>query len=83
MSNGKRTWNETMFFNPLVLGWDYVHSNCCEANFIKGDLKMKIKKRRDRIYFTQGENEILAYCLPKTQLEFYILQKRIDDGINT
>ena len=62
-----KVWNETI--------------PCCEADFKKGDIVMKIAKEKNRIRFFKDKEEVLIYSLPETQLEFFILQQQLD-GIN-
>lgn len=67
-------WNETIPFNPLLMGWEFVKACCCEADFVKGDLKMKIAVKKDRLkVFDSEKNVILVYRVPKSQYEFYVL----------
>lgn len=71
-------WNETIPFNPTLLGWDFVKACCCEADFVKGDLKMKVAKGKNRLrVFNKDKEEILTYCMPENQYEFFVLQNSI------
>lgn len=78
-----KVWNETIPFNPLKFGWQFVKACCCEADFVKGDVKMKVGKEKNRVKFYSKESKepFLVYAMPETQLEFYILQT-LADGIN-
>ncbi len=76
-----KVWNETIPFNPLRFGWQFLKACCCEADFKKGDIVMKIAKEKNRIRFFKDKEEVLIYSLPETQLEFFILQQQLD-GIN-
>ena len=78
-----KVWNETIPFNPLVFGWHFVKACCCEADFIKGDIKMKIAKDKNRVRSSKDKEEILTYSLPQSQTEFFILQTQSElDGIH-
>lgn len=77
-------WNESIPFNPLLLNWMFIKACCCEADFTKGCVKMKIAKKKNRVrFFIIGEKKpFLTSCLPETQLEFSILENKAN-GINT
>lgn len=78
-----KVWNETIPFNPLKFGWQFIKACCCEADFTKGGIKMKVCKGKNRVkFYNDGVKEpFLVYYMPETQLEFYILQTQAD-GIN-
>ena len=41
-----KVWNETIPFNPTLFGWDFVKACCCEADFVNGEMKMKVAKQK-------------------------------------
>lgn len=73
-----KVWNETIPFNPLCFEWQFIKSCCCEADFEKDGIKMKVAKEKNRVRFFKEKQEILTYSLPQSQLEFFILQQHLD-----
>lgn len=63
-------------FNPLLDGWQYLKTNCCEAHFEKNDVVLKAGKRM--VFEHKGEI-VKVSALPKNQLEFLI--KTYNNGI--
>lgn len=74
---GGEVWNETIPFNPLCFGWEFEKACCCEADFVRGELKMKVAKEKNRLRVFKGKEEILTYKLPQSQMEFFILQNNL------
>ena len=72
-----RVWNETIPFHPLQFGWTFVKACCCEADFTKGIYKMKVAKGKNRLRVFAEEKEVLTYTIPESQMEFFILQNRL------
>jgi hypothetical protein len=73
-----KVWNETIPFNPTLFGWDFVKACCCEADFVRGEMKMKVAKQKDRLrVFDKDKKEILTYRMPQSQMEFFILQNTL------
>lgn len=56
-------------FNPLLAGWQYLKTNCCEAHFEKDGVVIKAGKK---MVFEKDGDVIKVSALPKSQLEFLI-----------
>jgi hypothetical protein len=69
--------NVELPFNPLLAGWRYIKTNCCEAHFEKDDV---VIKAGERMVFEHNGQVVKVSALPKNQLQFLI--KTQNNGIN-
>ena len=65
----------TLPFNPVLCGWKYVGTNCCEVHFLKDGIRAMVGKH---LVFKKGINLVKVCGLPENQLQFLIKS----DGIN-
>lgn len=59
----------TLSFNPLLAGWKYAYTNCCEVHFTKDGVRAMVGKH---MVFKKGINVLRVCAVPENQLQFLI-----------
>lgn len=73
---GEVAKEETLPFNPIADGWNYIGACCCEINFEKDGIKIKANSEYKTLKvfkLTKRTQKLIdVFRLPNNQLEFLI-----------
>lgn len=59
-----------MPFNPILTGWEYESACCCNVVFVKGEKKLIVASKKDRIEIKEKDTIVNAFPMPTNHKEF-------------